>query len=267
MCVVEVKGKPSLVPSCSYPVEEGMEVYTRSPRVLNARRTIIELLLASHPFDCLTCPRNKNCELQDLAAEYNIENVPYKGKTRHHYIDFSSPASEATIEYLKSLEGWQDIYLVATPEVEKDFINRGFNIDSKKPNYVVFAYDLTFTFKKLDKASRYVRRGIPFIATHADNNWMIGPNDFRPDVGALAAAITASTKIKAKFIGKPNIETVNAFLRRLKVTKDKVAIVGDRLDTDIRMGYENDILSILVLSGKTQLNELENITVSTLICC
>jgi len=92
MCVVEVEGKPNLIPSCSYPTEDNMKVYTRSPKVLNARRTIIELLLASHPFDCLTCQRNQNCELQSLAAEYGIENVPYFGKTRHHYTDFSSPA-------------------------------------------------------------------------------------------------------------------------------------------------------------------------------
>lgn len=167
-------------------------------------------------------------------------------------------SGEATIEYLKSLKSWQDIYLLATPEVEKDFQNSGFNIDAEKPNYVVLAYDLTFTFKKLDRAARYVRRGVPFIATHADNNWMIGPNDFRPDVGALAAAITATTKVEAKFIGKPNMEMVNAFLRRLGVSKEKVAIMGDRLDTDIRMGHENDILNFLVLSGKTKAHELES---------
>jgi len=92
ICVVEVKGKPALIPSCAFPVEEGMEVQTRSPRVINARRTIIQLLLASHPFDCLTCPKNGYCELQTLSSEYGIDRVPYKGKTRHHYTDFSSPS-------------------------------------------------------------------------------------------------------------------------------------------------------------------------------
>jgi iron-only hydrogenase group A len=92
MCVVECKGKPNLTPSCAFPVEEGMEVQTRSPRVVNARRTIIQLLLASHPFDCLTCPRNGYCELQSLASEYGIDRVPWEGKTRHHYTDFSSPS-------------------------------------------------------------------------------------------------------------------------------------------------------------------------------
>jgi len=92
MCVVECKGKQNLTPSCAFPVEEGMEVQTRSPRVINARRTIIQLLLASHPFDCLTCPRNGYCELQSLASEYGIDRVPFEGKTRHHYTDFSSPS-------------------------------------------------------------------------------------------------------------------------------------------------------------------------------
>ena len=92
MCVVEVKGKPNLTPSCAFPVEEGMEVQTRSPRVINARRTIIQLLLASHPFDCLTCPKNGFCELQSLASEYGIDSLPFRGKTRRHYADFSSPS-------------------------------------------------------------------------------------------------------------------------------------------------------------------------------
>jgi len=92
MCVVEVKGKPALIPSCAFPVEEGMDVQTRSPRVINARRTIIQLLLASHPFDCLTCPKNGYCELQSLSSEYGVDQVPFRGKTRHHYTDFSSPS-------------------------------------------------------------------------------------------------------------------------------------------------------------------------------
>ena len=171
---------------------------------------------------------------------------------------FILSSGDATIEYLLSLPNSRDIYLLATPNVEKDFMDAGFNIDAPKPNFVVLAYDLTFTFEKLDKACRYIRNGIPFIATHEDNNWMIGPQDHRPDVGALAAAITTSTKINPKFIGKPNIEMVNAFTRRLGVDKSKIAIVGDRLNTDIRMGYDNDILSFLVLSGKTKAHEVEH---------
>ncbi|HQB47473.1 MAG TPA: [FeFe] hydrogenase, group A [Bacteroidales bacterium] len=72
LCVVEVEGKEDLVPACSHNVEEWMKIHTHSPRVINARRTIVELLLSSHPDDCLYCIRNKNCELQELADELGI---------------------------------------------------------------------------------------------------------------------------------------------------------------------------------------------------
>jgi iron-only hydrogenase group A len=92
MCVVEVDGRPGLIPSCSFPAEQGMKVKTSSPKVMEARRTIAELLLASHPFDCLTCNKNKHCELQTLASDLDIEQVSFKGATRHHTPDFSSPS-------------------------------------------------------------------------------------------------------------------------------------------------------------------------------
>ncbi len=72
ICVVEIEGRNDLVPSCSYPVEEWMKIHTHSPRVIHARKTIVELLLSSHPDDCLYCIRNGNCELQDLAEQLGI---------------------------------------------------------------------------------------------------------------------------------------------------------------------------------------------------
>jgi iron-only hydrogenase group A len=78
MCVVEVEGMPGLVTSCSHPVEEWMKIHTHSPRVLKARRTIVELLLANHPDDCLYCDRSGTCELQDLASELNIKERHYR---------------------------------------------------------------------------------------------------------------------------------------------------------------------------------------------
>ncbi len=127
MCVVEVKGKPNLTPSCAFPAEEGMEIQTRSPRVITARRTIIELLLASHPFDCLTCPKNGFCELQSLASEYGIDRVPFQGKTRHHYTDFSSPSiirePDKCILCGRCVRICEEIQGVAAI----DFTGRGFN--------------------------------------------------------------------------------------------------------------------------------------------
>jgi iron-only hydrogenase group A len=91
MCVVEVEGKENLVPSCSFAVEEWMKITTHSPRVLKARKTIVELLLSNHPDDCLYCERNGNCELQSLAEDLNIRERRITGKKTKYKIDKSSP--------------------------------------------------------------------------------------------------------------------------------------------------------------------------------
>ena len=89
MCVVEVEGIPNLVPSCAFPVRDGLRVYTHSPRVVEARRTIVELLLADHPDDCLFCARSGNCRLQDLASELGVKRR-FRGARSQHQIDMSS---------------------------------------------------------------------------------------------------------------------------------------------------------------------------------
>ena len=75
ICVVEEEGRRNLAPSCSTDCTEGMVVKTNSPRVLNARRTVMELILSDHPQDCLVCPSNGQCELQDLAATLGIREI------------------------------------------------------------------------------------------------------------------------------------------------------------------------------------------------
>lgn len=92
MCVVEIDGKDSLVTSCSQPVEEWMKIKTHSPRVVKARKTIVELLLSNHPDDCLYCVRNGNCELQDLAEELNVRERRIIGKKNKYRLDHSSPS-------------------------------------------------------------------------------------------------------------------------------------------------------------------------------
>ncbi|MBN2210077.1 MAG: iron hydrogenase small subunit [Sedimentisphaerales bacterium] len=92
MCVVEVEGQRTLIPSCAYPAADGMIIKTHSPRVLRARKTIVELLLSNHPDDCLYCVRNGNCELQQLAEELGVRERRYAGNKDSHHIDTSSPA-------------------------------------------------------------------------------------------------------------------------------------------------------------------------------
>ncbi len=77
ICVVEVEGRRNLAPSCSTNVFEGMVIHTHSMRVLNARRTVLELILSDHPKDCLSCAKSGNCDLQDMAIKFGIRETPY----------------------------------------------------------------------------------------------------------------------------------------------------------------------------------------------
>ncbi len=92
LCVVEAEGVPGLVPSCAFPVRDGLKVQTHSPRAVQARKTIVELLLANHPDDCLYCARNGDCDLQDMSEELGVRQRRYSGGHWDPKVDLSSPA-------------------------------------------------------------------------------------------------------------------------------------------------------------------------------
>ena len=92
VCVVEVKGRRNLVPSCSAKCEEGMEIYTNTKRVIRARRAMIELLLSDHSQECATCEKNTKCQLQRIAAKMNIREMPYHGEKSQKDIFIRSAA-------------------------------------------------------------------------------------------------------------------------------------------------------------------------------
>lgn len=92
MCIVEVEGRKGFATSCIQTVEEGMVVKTHSPEILEARKTILDLILSNHHKDCLTCSRSGNCELQALSIKFNVQKVEYEGEMSKHKIDDKSPA-------------------------------------------------------------------------------------------------------------------------------------------------------------------------------
>jgi len=91
MCVVEVEGTKTLQPSCVTQVSEGMKVYTNTKEVRKARKIILELLLSDHPWECNTCDRNQDCELQKLAEEYAIKEVRFQSAKKRLPLDESTP--------------------------------------------------------------------------------------------------------------------------------------------------------------------------------
>ena len=91
VCVVEVEGRRNLAPACATECAEGMVVNTHSIRVLNARKTVMQLILSDHPFDCLVCAKSGNCELQELAQTMGIRDIPYQGE-QSTYREDTSPS-------------------------------------------------------------------------------------------------------------------------------------------------------------------------------
>ena len=89
ICVVEVKGRRNLAPSCITEVSEGMEITTNNIRVLNARKTVLKLIASDHPFDCLVCAKSGDCELQHLAIQFRLKDIPYLGEKSTYRRDAS----------------------------------------------------------------------------------------------------------------------------------------------------------------------------------
>jgi len=125
VCVVEVEGQRSLVPACAFPVNGGMKVKTQTNRVVDARRTIVELLLADHPDDCLFCERNGNCQLRVLAESFGIRRRRFVGQREAYSVDSSGESivrdNEKCIKCGKCVRVCDEIQGVACI----DFINRG----------------------------------------------------------------------------------------------------------------------------------------------
>lgn len=92
MCLVEVEGARTLQTSCVLPVTEGMNVKTNTRKVREARKATLELILSNHDRECLTCSRNKNCELQTLSDDLGINEISFEGEEMNKTIDTSSPS-------------------------------------------------------------------------------------------------------------------------------------------------------------------------------
>lgn len=164
-------------------------------------------------------------------------------------------AGEATALYLKGEKAAARVYLLGTPDLESEFAAHGFVLTDQSPDYVVLGFDMTLTYEKLVKACDFIRAGVPFIATHPDLNCPT-ETGYIPDCGAMIALITASTGVSPKVIGKPNREIIDAMFRKKPVAQSQVAMVGDRLYTDIVMGHNAGVKTILVLSGEAKQEDI-----------
>lgn len=169
-------------------------------------------------------------------------------------------SGEATTIYLRQLKPNANIFLLGTPLLEEEFEKAGFHLirnREEKPDYIVLGFDTTITYEKLWMACDFIREGIPYIATHPDYNCPLEGGKFMPDTGAIIDFIAASTGIRPHIVGKPNKDIIDAICEKYGYRREEIAMVGDRLYTDIKTGMNADITTILVLSGEANMEDYQ----------
>lgn len=165
-------------------------------------------------------------------------------------------SGDVTVQYLKTNYPNKKVYLSGTPALEELFRTEGICLVQEQPDVVVVGFDMTLTYEKLERVCTFIRNGAVFLATHKDINCPT-ENGFIPDCGAVCAAISLSTGVEPKYLGKPCKETMDMVLQKTGYKKEEVAFVGDRLYTDVATGVENGAIGILVLSGETKEEDIE----------
>ncbi len=167
-------------------------------------------------------------------------------------------SGEATALYAQREYPSAKVYVVGTPPLEEEFRQHGFQLEANDPQLVVLGFDTTLTYQKLWKLCDLVRAGCPYIATHPDFNCPT-ETGYMPDIGAMIAFVRASTRREPDVVvGKPNRMIVDAVSQKFGFAIDEMAMVGDRLYTDIALGQTSGITTCLVLSGETNQEDVAN---------
>ena len=165
-------------------------------------------------------------------------------------------SGEATCEKLRELYPGKRAFVLGNEFLVQDFREAGIEVDQRNPEIVVIGFDTTLDYAKMTAVCDFVRAGLPYIATHPDFNCPT-ENGFIPDIGAMMALIEASTGRKADVIlGKPYRGIVDEALQRTGFGLDEMAMVGDRLYTDVATGVNHGMTGILVLSGEATMDDV-----------
>jgi NagD protein len=168
-------------------------------------------------------------------------------------------SAHATIDYLRAkLPGTQRLFIFGTPGLHEEFRDAGFEIVDERPDAVIVGFDTSLTFERLAKTAHWIAQGLPYIATHPDR---VCPTDrpiVLPDCGAICALFEAATGRRPDAVpGKPNRAMLEAVMKNHNLAHRDVAMVGDRLYTDVQMARDAGVFSILSLTGETKRADAE----------
>ncbi len=164
-------------------------------------------------------------------------------------------SGDASLQYIKE-QGWpEDILLVGTNSLRIQFEKAGWRTRAERPQAVLLGFDTDISYDTLCKLCDAVRSGVPYVATHPDNNCPV-PGGMIPDVGAVIAFVHAATgRLPDVVVGKPNKDIARLVAQKAGLPLEKICMVGDRLYTDIALGKAG-VHTALVFCGEATRDEL-----------
>ena len=186
-----------------------------------------------------------NPQYTPVDLQYRLASIGIKLTADHIYT-----SALATAQFLK----WQlpngTAFAIGEVGLTEALHEVGYVLTEKNPDFVVLGETTSYSYGRITQAVRLIREGARFIATNPDP---VGPGEggLVPACGAIAALIETATGVKPYFIGKPNPLMMRTALRYLGEHSENAIMVGDRMDTDVRVGLESGLETILVLSGVT----------------
>jgi HAD superfamily hydrolase (TIGR01450 family) len=205
--------------------------------------------------------RNNGKKIFFLSNNSSKNKAEYVDKLARMEISVKSQqiilSSDGLIDYLH-LAKVERVHVLGTTSFKKIILDAGFLIDSVNPEYVVIGYDTQLSYQKLITACKYINDGVDILATHCD---IYCPSEYGPipDIGALLEMIRLTTgKAAVRVFGKPNPDMVLPLVRDHGLDMDKTMMLGDRLGTDMLLAKKLGCHGLLVLTGESTRDEVEN---------
>ena len=166
-------------------------------------------------------------------------------------------SAQSTASFLAHQNPGCSAYVIGEAGIINALYDKGIFMNDVNPDYVIVSETRTYNFEKIEKAIALVNKGAKLIGTNPDTT---GPTEqgIMPATGSLIAPIEIATGKKAYFIGKPNPLMLRHALKQIGCHSSDIALIGDRMDTDIIAAIESNMDAVLVLSGVTARNEIEN---------
>ena len=226
-------------------------MYNGSEKIAEAAGFIERLRKADKPFLFLTNnSTSKNEDVVDkLKKVSDVEAYPEEVYT----------STMATISYLEK-NNLNRIFMIGEGGLDDGLRNAGFEISDQEVDAVVVGLDRSVTYKELETATLLIRAGAKFIATNPDTN-LPTERGLVPGNGALMAFLETSTNQKAIVIGKPEAIIMGAAIEAIGLDKKEVVMVGDNYTTDIQAGIQNNVDTLLVLTGFTAKEDIPTLPI------